>query len=150
MHWKKRNRRRKIARSHGYTHWRIWNNRVKASVHIKRCQHLLESWCSRDIKHILYELNTTVTLLGHPEYCMTEEQFWVQYQDQLNEMISAQEAYEDECIMRFLDEEFDKREQNEFDGDTINVIPIKHQTHVPTNDNEPFYKSILYRSAYGY
>lgn len=151
MHWKKRNRRRKIAHSHGYTHWRNWNNYVKASVHFFRYQYLLESWCSRDVKHILYELNTTVTLLGcPPEHCLTEEQFWEKYREQLNEFITAQEEYEDECIMRFLDEEFEKREQNEFDGDTIDVIPINHRAHVPTSDNEPFYKSVLYRSAYGY
>ena len=110
MNWKKRKKRRKIANHYNWDHWALLNKRMKFLIKTSESRYITDHPDEFHWRDVLEAINKICDAAGTPEKKLTEAEWWDKVKECAAEMIAAQEAYEDEVIAQFLDDEFRKRQ----------------------------------------
>ena len=118
MDWRKRKKRRKIAKHYGWDHWVPFNKYMKFLIKTPVSRYIVNNREEFTWREVLDAMNKLCDVGGRPEKKMTEFEFWRAIREELKRM----HAIRDEKIIHWIEGEMQSKAIEDF-GDITQEEP---------------------------
>lgn len=133
MNWKKRKKRRKMAKHYGWDHWAQFNKYMKFLIKTPVSRYIVNNREEFTWREVLDATNKICDAGGRPEKKMTEFEFWRAIREELNRM----HAIRDKKIIHWIEGEMQSKAIEDFGDITQEDLKPSFSIQVVGKDPKP-------------
>lgn len=133
MNWKKRKKRRKMAKHYGWDHWAPFNKYMKFLIKTPVSRYIVNNREEFTWREVLDATNKLCDASGRPEKKMTEFEFWRAIREELKRM----HAIRDKKIIHWIEGEMQSKAIEDFGDITYEDLKPSFSIQVVGKDPKP-------------